>query len=319
MFSFYSQIEYPLAATQLILAMAGMGATLTFSQFRAIAWRPHPVGLVLVLQYVVWPVLAALTARAAGVPAGIAVGMVLMNAVPSGALTNVFTYLGHGNVSLSIVMTCASTALCFVATPLALDWLTALPGNFRMPIDQTLYPVVMFLLLPLTAGALVARYLSRWKHQFSKWAVRASLVPLSLIVIGALGSGRIDVTEYGLGIPVLLVAFILAALILTRRLAMRIGYNWTDAFTMGIEVAVRNGNLAIALVATFFPATAQDDPIGRGVFFVALFYGGATMVIALISIVRRRLLMAGEGLAAPVPLRQDGTAIPAPAYETADR
>ena len=36
MFSYYPQIEYPLAAAQLILAMAGMGATLTLHEFRAI-------------------------------------------------------------------------------------------------------------------------------------------------------------------------------------------------------------------------------------------------------------------------------------------
>ena len=41
---------------------------------------------------------------------------------------------------------------------------------------------------------------------------------------------------------------------------MLIGYNWSDAFTMGIEVALRNGNLAIALAATLFPASRPDDP-----------------------------------------------------------
>ncbi len=296
MFSFYPHIEYPLAATQLILAMSGMGATLTRHQFRAILMRPHPVALVLVLQYVVFPVLAAITARLAGLPPGIAVGLVLINAVPSGSFTNVFTYLGQGHVTLSIVMTLASTAVCFVTTPLVIDWLTAaeLPSDFRIPLDQTLYPVLWFLVLPLIAGMLVARFWSKRAHLFARWAVRASLVPLALIVIGALGSGRIDVTEYGLGIPALLVAFIFATLILTRRLCLSVGYNWSDAFTIGIEVAVRNGNLAIALVASLFPATSQDDPIGRGVFFVVLFYSGAMMVIGMLSVIWRRMLLSRE-------------------------
>jgi len=300
MFSFYPQIEYPLAASQLVLAMSGMGATLTLHQFRGIVRRPQPVFLVLVLQYLVFPVLAAMTARLAGLPPGVALGLVLMNAVPSGSFTNVFTYLGHGHITLSIVMTCASTAVCFVATPLAIDWLTAaeLPGDFHIPLDKTLYPVVMFLLLPLLGGMLVARFWSRRKHQFAKWAVRASLLPLAMIIVGSLGSGRIDVTEYGIGIPVLLVVFNYASLILTRRLAMLIGYDWTDAFTMGIEVAVRNGNLAIALVASLFPATEKDDPLGRGVFFATLFCAGASIVIAIISVTWRRMLLAREERAA---------------------
>ena len=296
MFSFYPLIEYPLAATQLILAMSGMGATLTLHQFRAILRRPQPVVLVLVLQYFVFPVLAAVAARLADVPPGIAVGMVLMNAVPSGSFTNVFTYLGHGNVMLSIVMTCASTAVCFAATPLAIDWLTAaeLPADFHIPLDKTLYPVLLFLVLPLIAGTLVARFWPKRKHGFAKWAVRASLVPLAMIVVGSLGSGRIDVTEYGFRIPVLLILFVYASLLLTRWLAVLLGFHWVDAFTMGIEVAVRNGNLAIALVASLFPATQRDDPVGRGVFFVTLFYSGAMMMIGLISVGRRRWELARE-------------------------
>ena len=182
------KFEYPLAATQLILAMSGMGATLTKEQFQAIVRRPQPVGLVLVLQYLVFPLLAAMVGRLANLPPGIALGLVLMNAVPSGSLTNVFTYLGHGNVTLSIVMTCASTAVSFVATPLVIDLLTAteLPEGFHIPLDLTLYPVILFLLLPLLAGALVARFWSKRKHAFAKWAVR-SLVPLAMIVVGALG------------------------------------------------------------------------------------------------------------------------------------
>jgi BASS family bile acid:Na+ symporter len=280
----------------LILAMAGMGATLTREQFHAILRRPQPIAIVLVLQYAVLPVLAVLIARLANLPPGIAVGMVLMNAVPSGSFTNVFTYLGNGNVVLSIVMTCASTAVCFVTTPLVLDWLTAaeLPEDFQIPLDKTVYPVVMFLVLPLMAGAMVARYWSERKEAFAKWTVRASLVPLAMIIVGSLASGRIDVTEYGFAIPILLMLFIYATLFFPRRLVHLLGYNWSDAFTIGIEVAVRNGNLAIALAATLFPATDEHDPIGRGVFFSVLFYSGGMMIIGLISVARRRTELALE-------------------------
>jgi BASS family bile acid:Na+ symporter len=296
MFSFYSQLEYPLAATQLILAMAGMGATLTREQFRAILRRPQPIAIVIVLQYVLFPVLAAMIARWAHWPTGIAVGIVLMNAVPSGSFTNVFTYLGRGNVVLSIVMTCASTVVCFVATPLVLDWLTAaeLPDDFHIPLDKTLYPVVLFLILPLAAGALVARYWSTGKDAFAKWAVRASLVPLAMIVVGSLASGRINVMEYGFVIPTALLLFIYATLFFSRRLVLLLGYTWSDAFTIGIEVAVRNGNLAIALAASLFPATDENDPVGRGVFFTVLFYSGGMMAIGLISVARRRLELVVE-------------------------
>ena len=300
MFSYYPQLEYPLAATQLVLAMSGMGATLTAAQFRAVLLRPQPIALVLMLQYVVFPVLAAMTARLANLPTEVAFGLVLMNAVPSGSFTNVFTYLGHGHVTLSIVLTFASTLVSFIATPLVIDLLTAaeLPPSFRIPIEETLYPVFFFLVLPLVAGMLIARFWQKRKHEFAKWAVRASLVPLAMIIIGSLGSGRIDVTEYGFGIPAIIVVFVYASIIIPRRLSLLIGYNWADAFTIGIEVAVRNGNLAIALVASLFPATEKDDPLGRGVFFVVLFYAGASIVLAIVSVVWRRLQLRWDERAA---------------------
>jgi BASS family bile acid:Na+ symporter len=296
MFALYPQYEYLLAASQLILSMAGMGATLTLAEFRAILRRPHPIALVSVLQYLVVPGIAAVLAHLTSVPPGIALGMVLINAVPSGSFTNVFTYLGRGNVTLSIVMTCASTAMCFITTPLAIDWLTAaeLPADFHIPFSKTVYPVVMFLLLPMTVGMGIARIIPKYRHQFANWSVRASLVPLVLIVVGSLGSGRIDVTEYGWGIPITIVLFVYATIVLTRQLARLLGYNWSDAYTIGIEVGVRNGNLAIALVASLFPATSQNDPIGRGVFFVTLFTAGAMMVIGLMSVAQRRILLARQ-------------------------
>ena len=291
MFSFTDTVAYWTAATQLTLAMAGMGATLTLEQFREIARRPHPVGLVLLLQYVVFTGLAALCGWLVELPPGVAIGLVLMNAVPSGSLTNVYTYLGLGNVTLSIVMTCASTAICFLATPLALEWFAAaeLPEGFAMPVKETLVPIIFFLLLPMVCGALVAYFHPNWKRLFSRWIVRASLVPLTIYIVGSLTSGRIDVTEHGLWLPALLVIFIAAAILLTNELSKLIGFDSSDSFTLAIEVGMRNGNLAFALIETFFP---EKNPTNDGVRFVALFYAGATMVIAGIAVIRRRWRLA---------------------------
>jgi bile acid:Na+ symporter, BASS family len=290
--SLYAASEYYLAAVSLILAMAGMGATLTLQNFRDILLRPFPVALCVVLQFTLFPVLAALIGHAAGFPPGIVVGLVLMNAVPSGSLTNVFTYLGKGNVTLSIMITCASTLACFVAIPLIVKWLTPaeMPQDFQVPLDETVTHVVFFALLPMAAGMCFARYWERCKDDFAKWAVRISLIPLTVLIVGALSSGKVDISEYGWRFPVIVVAFIYGSLLFMRRLAMALGFDWADGFTMGIEVAVRNGKLGIALAAGLFPA-GTNDHIAREVLFVALFYSGATMIVALISVVRRLLIM----------------------------
>jgi predicted Na+-dependent transporter len=123
--------------------------------------------------------------------------------------------------------------------------------------------------------------------------VRISLVPLTLLIVGALSSGKVNISEYGWRFPVIVVAFIYGSLLFTRRLAMALGFDWADGFTMGIEAAVRNGKLGIALAAGLFPV-GSNDPIARQVLFVALFYSGATMIVALISVVRRLMIMKRE-------------------------
>ena len=50
---------------------------------------------------------------------------------------------------------------------------------------------------------------------------------------------------------------------------------------IGIEVTLRNTNLAILVKAVLFPAVAGvADPIGDGMLFVALLYGGMQLVVS---------------------------------------
>ncbi len=46
-----------------------------------------------------------------------------------------------------------------------------------------------------------------------------------------------------------------------------------DRLAVGIEMTIRDVNLAILLKALLFPATTIRDPIADGVLFVVLFYG----------------------------------------------
>jgi BASS family bile acid:Na+ symporter len=56
-----------------------------------------------------------------------------------------------------------------------------------------------------------------------------------------------------------------------------------------VEVTVRNTNLALLIKASIFPAvTGQVDPIGDGMFFVALLYGGAALFMATPPVVASR-------------------------------
>src|SRR5262249_7067654 len=123
MFTHYDDFEYTLACIQLVLFMLGMGATLSPRDFMAVALRPRSLVVGAVGMLVVAPLFAIVINRAMDLPPGIAVGLILVAAMPGGQMSKLFTYLARGNVALSITLTAAGTLASLVTVPLLLELL----------------------------------------------------------------------------------------------------------------------------------------------------------------------------------------------------
>ncbi len=120
---FYLRHEYWFAAVQLILAMFGMGATLTAEDFRDVVREPKAVGVATALQLLLVPAMALAFISGTGVAGGVAAGIALVAAIPGGTTSNIFTYMARGNVPLSISVTGITTLACLLTTPLILGLL----------------------------------------------------------------------------------------------------------------------------------------------------------------------------------------------------
>lgn len=293
MLTLFREYESLLAAGQLILAMAGMGATLTIRDFTGIPRRRGAVALVLSMQYLIIPLSVVAIARWLVLPSPVVLGLAVLVVMPSGAMSNLFTHLGRGNLPLSITLTFASTLACLVFTPWLLPRLAGplLQGEVVIPVALVTRDVAFYLLIPIAAGMAVRRFCPRQAASFSKLAVRASLVVLSVIAVGSLRSGRIDVWEFGWSVPGLLIALLVGQLLATRVAFYGIGYSASDAYALSIEIAFRNGNLAILFSSTLFNTTTTlGHQLSGGVLYVALFYGGASLIAGtLISVAQQHL------------------------------
>ena len=293
MLTLFREYEDVLAALQLVLAMLGMGATLLTTDFVGILQNRRAVMLVLVLQFLAAPFAAAAIGRWLPVPAEVVLGLLVLAVMPSGSMSNLFTHLGHGNLPLSITATVSSTLSCLVLIPWLLGFLAGptLTGEITVPAGAVARDVILFLLLPMLAGMFIRQLAPQWSPAVSVWAVRASLIVLAAIALGSLGSGRIDVWEYGWSVPALLIGFLVVQFAVARAVTYLLHYSSDDGYTLGVEVALRNGNLAILFSSTLFTsASARADRLSAGILYVALFYGGAALVwAALMIIVQRRL------------------------------
>ncbi len=275
----YEFAETWIVPAQLILAMFGMGATLSVRDF-ALIFR-YPVGLCigLGLQLILVPLVALAFIEILGMSPGWALGLLLIAVVPGGATSNLFTFLARGNVPLSIAVTLTTTLVCMVTIPTILS-LTAssyLPADFQMPVGQMIIDIIRCLLVPVAAGMIVYRKWPGRADQVARWSVRASLLLMLLVAIAAFGSGRMEIAEYGFGPPLAIVAFgVTLALVVPQlcRLANRFD---DDTTTLSIEVVIRNTAIALLLVQFFF----SGQPEQGHVLYTCLFYAGLSGLLML--------------------------------------
>ena len=279
----YATYEYALSAALLTCAMFGMGASLKVQDFFGVIKSPWGLCLIIVMQIVAMPLVAVLLAKLFALPTGIAIGMVLVAALPGGLFSNLVTYLGKGNVALSV----AATAVCTVGSLLTTVFVlkifaaTELPENFSMPAGAILTEVGLCLLLPLVLGMIFHRMAPVVSPKVSVWCVRASVVLLTLIVIAAFMAGRLNLAAYGWKSPLVLFLFGMIALWFSYGMAVLIGLNVHDSFTVAIEVLLRNAHLGLVLKASLFPSSdTQHLELADGVLFTLLVYGGIGLAIA---------------------------------------
>lgn len=296
MFDRYHEYESLLATIQVVLVMVGMGATLSLDDFRAIARRPRSLVVGCLCQFVLAPLATLATVMVCPLEPGIAIGLVLISAMPGGPVANLYTFLARGNVALSIALGVLGTLGSILTVPIL--WKTFadgfVPYEIDMPIEVIVGNVALYLVAPLTVGMLVAKMAPRWASPASAWLMRAGIVVLAGIVAGSLGSGRIDPVGYGWMTPLVIIT--LCVVIQNASMAVFALCRWpiVDQTAVGISVTIRNINLALLLAARMFPASSESAPIqaiGGGVLYVTLFWGALSMIVCIPSIfVQRRAL-----------------------------
>lgn len=281
--AFYVQYEYWFAAVQLVLAMLGMGATLTGKDFRDVVLEPLAVSVGMAIQLLAVPLAAYLFLRLAGLGEGVAIGVALVAAVPGGTTSNIFTFLARGNSALSITITGLTTLACLLSTPFILSALVSqyLPADFSMPVGTIIREIALTLLLPLAIGMIYLYLYPRSAVALSRWAIRGSLLGIGLIVIGSVSAGRLDVEAFGAGNVARVFAFALTLAAIGYILPKVLRLPARDATAIEFEVIVRNVNLGILIKAALFPAASeQTAALGDMVLFTLLLYGGLQLLVS---------------------------------------
>ena len=103
------------------IIMLTMGLTLTTKDFVILAKRPLDILIGACAQFLIMPCVAYLLVRVFHLEPALALGILLVGCCPGGVSSNIMSYLCHGDVAFSVGMTCASTLLAPVMTPLLMQ------------------------------------------------------------------------------------------------------------------------------------------------------------------------------------------------------
>lgn len=249
----FSQIDTQVINPMLGLIMFGMGLTLNINDFKVVFSRPKDVLIGCLAQFTIMPLMAWLLTKLFGLPADLALGVILVGCCPGGTASNVITYLAKGDLALSVGMTATSTLLAPLLTPL-LTWLMA--GTF-VHVDAwgMLLSIVYVVIAPIVAGFLIQKYLPTFTKHAVAYLPAFSSIMITLLVGIIVGHNAEKLLTSGLIILSVVILHNLSGLALGYGLGRLLGLSHPKRAAISIEVGMQNSGLACSLATLHFAAS----------------------------------------------------------------
>ncbi|MBQ7572141.1 MAG: bile acid:sodium symporter family protein [Bacteroidaceae bacterium] len=253
--------EWVRGTTQTVILgiiMLTMGLTLTTEDFRILLHRPLDILIGACAQFFIMPCVAWLLVKVFHLEPALALGILLVGCCPGGVSSNIMSYLCHGDVAYSVGMTCASTLLAPVMTPLLME----LTAGEIIAIDAVgmFLNILIVTIIPVGIGCFLNYIYSRSKH----FPTLQSLMPglsvtcLACIVGGVISTVHDDLVARGLWLFLWTFAVVLCHNTLGYVLGYMAGkmakFNTSKCRTISIEVGMQNAGLATVLAGNFFAA-----------------------------------------------------------------
>ena len=240
------------------IIMLTMGLTLTTEDFRILAHRPWDIFIGACAQFIIMPCVAYLLVHVFRLEPALALGILLVGCCPGGVSSNIMSYLCHGDVAFSVGMTCASTLLAPVMTPLLME----LTAGEIIKIDTIgmFLNILIVTIIPVAIGCFL-NYTYSKKESFptiQSLMPGLSVICLACIVGGVISTVHDDLVARGL----MLFLWTFAVVFCHNTLGYLMGwlsgklarFNTAKKRTISIEVGMQNAGLATVLASTFFAA-----------------------------------------------------------------
>lgn len=265
--------------------MFALGIVLSPAEFLETLKDPKSIGLGLLTQYTVMPLLGFVVAFTSGLDPALALGFIIVACAPGAMASNVIVYLAGGAVAFSVALTTFATCL----SPLVTPSLVKILGGVFLPIPfwPMMRTIIGTVVIPLAVGMVFRRLLGRKLKVACEIAPAIAVIAIILIIGFAVAANQERMSLVGWEVFFLVVLLNASGYAAGWILGYLFRFDRRYRLTLMIEIGMQNAGLGVALALQHF----SSETALPGAFFAAwciLTAAGAT------SFLRRKRLRRDE-------------------------
>jgi sodium/bile acid cotransporter 2 len=256
-----TDFETRLLGLMMMAIMLGMGASLTFKDFRIAFRKPQGIAVGLVCQYGIMPFLGYALAVALGLPPAMAIGVILMGCMPGGTTSNIFTYFSKGALALSIMMTICSTLVAVAAVPALLSFysgLKGLPAEYTVPAGNVAQ-VLVVLIVPTLIGMVLRKWNPNVGATIELLGGALGIFVILFLVLTWVPRNHMLLATTPWPVYFASIGLGLIGMVLGYGLSRLLKQDGRRARTIALETGIQNGPLAVLIVLLTFQGEQQQQ------------------------------------------------------------
>jgi BASS family bile acid:Na+ symporter len=235
--------------------MFAVGVVLEPAELSETVRRPGQIGLGLMTQFAVMPVLGFTAAMAAPLSSDIALGFIIVACAPGAMASNVIVYLAGGAVAYSVALTTIATLVAPLVTPSLVKWLG---GVFLyIPFWPMVKTILWMVVIPLLVGMGVRRLLGTHLREARDLAPAVAALAIVVICSYAVAANQERIAQVGGWVLLMVVVVNGLGYLAGWWLGRLYRFDNRHRLTLAIEIGMQNAGLGVALALEHFqPATA---------------------------------------------------------------
>jgi BASS family bile acid:Na+ symporter len=238
--------------------MFGVALKMDVREFKEVVRNPKGIVTGFLSQFMLLPAVTFLLILIVKPLPPLAYGMMLVAACPGGNVSNFFTQLSSGNVTLSVSLTGIATMASIFMTPTNFRFWTGLYARKQhfAEIDLEFWAmfktVLLLLVIPLFLGMALKRFLPELTEKIGKPIRILSMLTLATFILVAFSKNSEIFMEY--------YHHVVWIVLMHNAIALLSGYLWSAAMrlpqrdrrTISMETGIQNSGLALVIIFSLF-------------------------------------------------------------------